>query len=189
MKKIAVFASGSGTNAENIVKYFEDSDLARVAVFFCNRKSAGVLDRAHKLGIRSILFSNEDLNQGVVLLKLHDLSIDFIVLAGFLLKISNDIIEEYPGRIINIHPALLPDYGGAGMYGMAVHEAVVENEEQESGITIHHVTEDYDEGEIIFQETVEVDFEDSPEDVQYKVRQLEHKHYPEVIEYLIKDLD
>ena len=98
-------------------------------------------------------------------------------------------VEEYKEKIINIHPGLLPDYGGSGMYGMAVHEAVVENEEEESGITIHFVNDNYDEGEIIFQESVEVDYEDSPEDVQYKVLQLEHKHYPEVIEYVIKDLD
>lgn len=189
MKRIAVFASGSGTNAENIVKYFEDSDLARVAVIFCNRKNAGVMDRAHKLGVRSIYFDRDQLESGDVLDKLRELKVDFVVLAGFLLKIPSDIIAEYEGRIINIHPALLPDYGGPGMYGMAVHEAVVENEEEESGITIHHINDEYDDGEIIFQESVEIDFEDSPEDVQYKVQQLEHKHYPEVIEYLIKDLD
>ena len=189
MKRIAVFASGSGTNAENIVKYFEDSDLARVAVIFCNRKNAGVMDRAHKLGVRSIYFDRDQLESGDVLEKLRELKVDFVVLAGFLLKIPSDIIAEYEGRIINIHPALLPDYGGPGMYGMAVHEAVVENEEEESGITIHHINDEYDDGEIIFQESVEIDFEDSPEDVQYKVQQLEHKHYPEVIEYLIKDLD
>lgn len=189
MKRIAVFASGSGTNAENIVKYFEDSDLARVAVIFCNRKDAGVMDRAHKLGVRSIYFTKDQLESGDVLEKLQEVKVDFIVLAGFLLKIPSDIISEFEGRIINIHPALLPDYGGPGMYGMAVHEAVVENEEEESGITIHYINDEYDEGEIIFQESVEIDFEDSPEDVQYKVQQLEHKHYPEVIEYLIKDLD
>lgn len=189
MKNIAVFASGSGTNAENIIKYFEDSDLARVAVVFCNRKQAGVLDRTHKLGVRSIVFSKEELENGQILKKLQETNIHFVVLAGFLLKIPSEIIEAYPEKIINIHPALLPDYGGPGMYGMAVHEAVVENEDEETGITIHYVSEDYDEGEIIFQQSVEVDYEDTPEDVQYKVQQLEHKHYPEVVEYLIKDLD
>lgn len=189
MKKIAVFASGTGTNAENIVKYFEDSELARVSVIFCNRKNAGVVDRAHKLGVRCILFNRAQLQEGYVLDKLREARIDFIVLAGFLLKIPDEIIQEYPRRIINIHPALLPDYGGEGMYGMTVHEAVVENEEEETGITIHYVNSEYDEGEVIFQESVEVDYEDSPEDVQYKVQQLEQKHYPEVIEYLIKDLD
>lgn len=188
MKNVAVFASGSGTNAENIVNYFEDSDLARVNVIFCNRKNAGVVDRAHKLGVRCIIFNKEQLQDGTVLEHLRNLKIDFIVLAGFLLKIPGEILDEFPDRIINIHPALLPDYGGDGMYGMAVHEAVVENEEEETGITIHYINDEYDEGEIIFQETVEVDYEDTPEDVQYKVQQLEYKHYPEVIEYVIKDL-
>lgn len=188
MKNLAVFASGSGTNAENIVKYFEDSELARVSVIFCNRKDAGVVERAHKLGVRCIIFGKAQLEDGTVLDHLKKLRIDFVALAGFLLKIPDAIIHEFPHRIINIHPALLPDYGGPGMYGLTVHEAVVENEEEETGITIHYVNEDYDEGEIIFQETVDVDYEDSPEDVQYKVQQLEHKHYPEVIEYLLKDL-
>lgn len=189
MKRIAVFASGNGTNTEGIVNYFEDSDLARVAIVFCNRKNAGVVDRARLLGVRCIVFSKEELQNGEVLSKLKEHRIDVIVLAGFLLKIPTDIIQEFTDRVINIHPALLPDYGGDGMYGMHVHEAVVENEEEETGITIHYVNDDYDEGEIIFQETVEVDYEDTPEDVQYKVQQLEHKHYPEVIEYVIKDLD
>ena len=147
------------------------------------------MDRAHKLGIRSIHFNKDELSNGQVLHRLQELKVDFIVLAGFLLKVPTEIIEDFEDRIINIHPALLPDYGGPGMYGMAVHEAVVENEEEESGITIHYLNDQYDEGEIIFQQSVEVDFEDTPEDVQYKVQQLEHKHYPEVIEYLIKDLD
>lgn len=189
MKNIAVFASGSGTNAENIVKYFEDSELARVAVIFTNRKDAGVVDRAHKLGIRCIIFNKEQLQSGYVLQRLQECKIDFIALAGFLLLIPSEIIDAYKDRIINIHPALLPDYGGEGMYGIHVHEAVVENEEEETGISIHYVDHEYDNGDIIFQETVEVDFEDAPEDVQYKVQKLEHKHYPEVIEYLIKDLD
>lgn len=189
MKRIAVFASGNGTNTENIVNYFEDSELARVSVIFCNRKNAGVVDRARLLGIRCIVFDRSALESGEILNKLQEARVDMIVLAGFLLKIPSSIIEAYPDRIINLHPALLPDYGGDGMYGMNVHQAIVDNEEEETGITIHYVSEDYDEGEIIFQETVEVDYEDTAEDVQYKVQQLEHKHYPEVIEYLIKDLD
>lgn len=189
MKKIAVFASGNGTNTESIVNYFEDSELARVSVVFCNRKKAGVVDRARLLGVRCIVFGKEELENGTVLSKMKEAKIDFVVLAGFLAKIPSEIIHEYEKRIVNLHPALLPDYGGEGMYGMHVHEAVVENEEEETGITIHYVDENYDEGEIIFQETVEVDYEDTPEDVQYKVRQLEHKHYPEVIEYLLKDMD
>lgn len=189
MKRIAVFASGNGTNTEGIVNYFEDSELARVSVIFCNRKNAGVVDRARLLGVRCIVFGKDALQNGEVLAKLKEHRIDMIVLAGFLLKVPSEILQKYPDRVINLHPALLPDYGGEGMYGMHVHEAVVENEEEETGITIHYVNDDYDEGEIIFQETVEVDYEDTPEDVQYKVQQLEHKHYPEVIEYVIKDLD
>ena len=189
MKKIAVFASGNGTNTEGIVNYFEDSELARVSLVLCNRKKAGVVDRARTLGVRCIVFGKEELQNGTVLGKLKEAKIDFVVLAGFLAKIPADIIEEYPQRVVNLHPALLPEYGGEGMYGIHVHEAVVENEEEETGITIHYVNDDYDEGEIIFQETVEVDYEDTAEDVQYKVQQLEHKHYPEVIEYLLKDLD
>ncbi len=189
MKKIAVFASGNGTNTENIINYFEDSEIARVSIVFCNRKNAGVVDRSHTLGIRCVVFSPAELEDGTVLAKLKELKIDFIVLAGFLAKIPASILDEFPERVVNLHPALLPDYGGEGMYGMHVHRAVVENEEEETGITIHYVNEEFDEGEIIFQEVVEVDFEDTPEDVQYKVQQLEHQHYPEVIEYLIKDLD
>lgn len=189
MKNIAVFASGSGTNAENITKYFEDSELARVSLIFCNRKEAGVVGKAHKMGVRCIIFNKWQLNDGFVLGKLREAKIDFIVLAGFLMKVPAEIVSGYEDRVVNIHPALLPEYGGEGMYGMRVHEAVVENEEEETGITIHYVSDEYDHGEILFQETVEVDYEDTPEDVQYKVQQLEHKHYPEVIEYLIKDLD
>lgn len=189
MKKIAVFASGNGTNTENIINYFEDSEIARVSIVFCNRKNAGVVDRAKLLGVRCVVFSPAELQDDTILGKLRELKIDFIVLAGFLAKIPDHILEEYPDRVINLHPALLPDYGGEGMYGINVHRAIVENEEEETGITIHYVNSEYDEGEIIFQETVEVDFEDTPEDVQYKVQQLEYRHYPEVIEYLIKDLD
>ncbi len=189
MKKIAVFASGNGTNTENIIHFFEESEIAKVSAVFCNRKNAGVIDRSKQLGVRCLVISNDDFENGNVLEKLKEFKIDFIVLAGFLSKIPNDIIEEYKDCIVNLHPALLPDYGGEGMYGIHVHRAVVENEEEESGITIHYVNSEYDEGEIIFQEVVEVDAEDSPEDVQYKVQQLEHRHYPEVIEYLIKDLD
>jgi len=189
MKRIGIFASGSGTNAENIIKYFLDSELANVEAIFCNNSKAGVIDRAHKLSIRCIVFSDNDLADGTILKKLEECQIDLIVLAGFLKKIPKDIIEEYDHRIINIHPALLPDYGGEGMYGMHVHRAVVENEEEETGVTIHYVSDEYDEGDIIFQEAIEIDYEDSPEDVQYKVQQLEYKHYPEVIEYLLNSLD
>lgn len=188
MKNIVVLASGSGTNAENIVRYFEDSDLARVRTIITNSKQAGVIDRARKLGVPCIVLTNSEVEDGTLQQKLENLRTDLVVLAGFLRKIPADLIQAFDRRIINIHPSLLPDYGGAGMYGKFVHQAVVENEEEVSGITIHYVSDDYDEGEIIFQEEVEIDYEDSWEDVEYKVRELEYKHYPSVIEYLLPNI-
>lgn len=188
MKNIVVLASGSGTNAENVVRYFEDSDIARVKAIVTNSKKAGVIDKARKLGVACLVMSNSEVEDGTLQAKLEGLKCDLVVLAGFLRKIPSELIQAFEHRIINIHPALLPDYGGDGMYGKYVHQAVVENEEEVSGITIHYVNENYDEGEIIFQEEVDVDFEDSWEDVEYKVRELEYKHYPSVIEYLLPNL-
>jgi phosphoribosylglycinamide formyltransferase-1 len=188
MKKIVILASGSGTNAENIVRYFEESDLARVVAIVTNNPKAGVLDRARKLGVQATVLSNNEIEDGTLQAKLEALRCDLVVLAGFLRKVPEALIKAFDQRIINIHPALLPDYGGPGMYGKHVHQAVVENEDEVSGITIHYVNEDYDEGEIIFQEEVEVDFEDTWEDVEYKVRELELRHYPSVIEYLLPNL-
>lgn len=188
MKKIAVLASGSGTNAENIIKYFEDSDFARVAVVVSNNAKCGALDKARKRGVPQYFIPPEQWGDGTVVRKLSNLGCDFIALAGFLLKIPEPLLETFPDRVVNIHPSLLPEYGGKGMYGSKVHQAVVENEEEVTGVTIHYVSEEYDQGEIIFQEEVEVDPDDTWEDVEYKVRQLEYKHYPEVIEYLLKDL-
>lgn len=188
MKRIAILASGAGTNAENIIKYFQDSDIAQVVAVFSDKADAGVLERAKKLGVPRTVFSSSELKNGELLKKLRAGRIDILVLGGFVQKVPPDIIEAFPERIVNIHPALLPDYGGKGFYGKYVHQAVVENEEEVSGITIHYVTEEYDEGDVIFQEEVELDPEDSWEDVQYKVRQLELKHYPEVIEYIAKDM-
>jgi phosphoribosylglycinamide formyltransferase-1 len=188
MKKIVILASGSGTNADNIVRYFEDSDLARVDGIITNNRKAGVIDKARKLGISCFVFDNQSVDNGDLAKKLNSLAPDLIVLAGYLRLIPEDIINAFPKRIINIHPSLLPDYGGAGMYGKYVHQAVVANEEEVSGITIHYVSKEYDEGEIIFQEEVEIDIEDEWEDVDYKIRELEHKHYTEVIEYLLPDL-
>jgi len=188
MKKIVILASGSGTNAENIVRYFEESDLARVVSIITNNAKAGVIDKARKLGVQSIVLSNREVEDGALQAKLQSLRCDLVVLAGFLRKIPEELTQAFENRIINIHPALLPDYGGPGMYGKHVHQAVVENEEEVSGITIHYVNENYDEGEIIFQEEVEIDFEDTWEDVEYKVRELEYRHYPSVIEYLLPNL-
>ncbi|MGB0977900.1 MAG: phosphoribosylglycinamide formyltransferase, partial [Croceimicrobium sp.] len=171
-----------------IAHYFEDSDIARVVAVITNRSDAGVLDKARKLGIRAITLSNAEIADGTLQEKLLNLRCDLVVLAGFLRKVPQELIQAFEKRIINIHPALLPDYGGEGMYGKYVHQAVVENEEEVSGITIHYVNEEYDEGEIIFQEEVEIDFEDTWEDVEYKVRELEYRHYPSVIEYLLPNL-
>lgn len=185
MKRIAIFGSGSGTNAERIISHFEDSDIARVALVLSNVREAGILQRAKNQGVRTSFFTSEEMASGNVRDRLLESKIDLIVLAGYLKKVPDNLLEAFPNRIINIHPALLPDYGGKGMYGMNVHRAVVENGEEETGITIHYVNEHYDDGEVIFQESVDIDEEDSPEDVAYKVQQLEHQHYPAVIEWVV----
>ena len=182
MKKIVIFASGSGTNAENIIKYFQTKEVGTVVAVFTNNPNAKVLERAKKFQVPTEIFSKDELIQGKVLQKLNDLVPDLIVLAGFLLKLPKNIIESYPNSIINIHPALLPKYGGKGMYGMNVHKAVVENHEKETGITIHYVNENYDEGNIIFQKTVSIITTDSPEIVAEKIHGLEQRYFPEIIE-------
>jgi phosphoribosylglycinamide formyltransferase-1 len=189
-KRIAIFASGSGTNAEEIIKYFKNSSIAEVALVLSNKPSAYVLERAGKHGIGRHVFDRKSLYEtGKVAELLEQHKIDFIVLAGFLWLFPDDLVKKYPGRIVNIHPALLPKYGGKGMYGMKVHEAVVQNNERESGITIHFVNERYDEGQVIFQAKCRVDSSDSPDEVAKKVHELEYRHYPEVIEQCIKNLN
>jgi len=184
MIRIVIFASGSGTNAENIIKHFSGNERAKVTLVLTNNKDAGVLKRAKELNIPSKIFSKTHLNSEEFLHFLKK-EADFIVLAGFLLKIPERIIEEFPYRIINIHPALLPKYGGKGMYGMYVHKAVVENKEPFTGITIHYVNERYDEGAIIFQEKVALTSNDTPEDVARKIHQLEQKNFPKIIEKVL----
>lgn len=185
MKNLAIFASGSGSNTEVIVRHFAESELARIVLVITDRKDAGVIERMKKFDIRIRIIDKEALMGEELLSVLKTARVDLIVLAGFLRKIPGHIIDAYPNRIINIHPSLLPDYGGKGMYGMNVHKAIIENEEEESGITVHYVNEEFDEGEIIFQETVEIDPDDTAEDLAYKIQQLEHKHYPEVIEWVL----
>ncbi len=189
MKNIAIFASGSGSNAEVIVRHFMDSDLARVHMVVTDRKDAGVIERMKSFDVRMKVITYSQLTNGDLLESLKVARIDLLVLAGFLRLIPTDIIEAFPQRIINIHPSLLPDFGGKGMYGMHVHRAVIESEAEESGITIHYVNEAFDEGEIIFQDTVEVYEDDTPEDLAYKVQQLEHRHYPDVIEWVLAQFD
>jgi phosphoribosylglycinamide formyltransferase 1 len=185
MKKILIFASGSGTNAENIIKYFKNSSSVTVVAVFSNNSTAGVLDKAKKLIVPTAIFSKEDLNSGKVLQSVRDFQPDLIVLAGFLLKFPQDLIKTYPNKVINIHPALLPKFGGKGMYGMHIHKAVVENSEKETGITIHYVNENYDEGAIIFQKKVTVLGTDTPEVVAEKIHELEQKYFPQVIEDIL----
>jgi len=187
MINIAIFASGSGSNAENIVRYFDGNNDISVKLIISNKVDAFVHERAKRLGVKSVTFPKTDfVNADVILKYLKENSIDFIVLAGFLLKVPECIINAYPDKIINIHPALLPKYGGKGMYGDRVHKAVVESGERESGITIHYVNENYDEGNIIFQAVCEVETTDTYKDVAQKVHELEYLHFPKVIEEVVK---
>jgi len=181
MKRIVLFASGSGSNAENIIRYFSGSKELEFPFVISNRSDAFVHERVKKFGIPSYVFKKNEFEDGTVLKFLQENSVDLIVLAGFLLMIPENIIKAYPDRIINIHPALLPKFGGKGMYGSHVHEAVVASGEKESGITIHYVNEKYDEGQIIFQAKCPVLESDSPDDVTAKVHALEYEHFPRVI--------
>lgn len=185
MKRIVILASGSGSNAENIIKHFNSSDLVTVVEVLSNKKNAFVLERANRLKVRNSSFNRADFYESDTLLNELIEKADYIILAGFLWKIPSKIIDAFPNRIINIHPALLPKYGGKGMYGMHVHQAVVANNEQISGITIHYVNENYDEGAIIFQNSFEVLPTDTAEDVAAKIHTLEYAHFPEVIEKVL----
>ena len=186
MKNIAIFASGSGTNAENIIRYFEESETIRVVVVLSNKSNAGVHERVKKLGIPSFTFSNAEFREGANILRIMaEYDTNFIVLAGFLSLVSPSIINMYDKGIVNIHPALLPKFGGKGMYGHYVHEAVLAAKETETGITIHYVNERYDEGTVIFQASFPILPEETVGDVEAKVHELEYKHFPRVIEELL----
>ena len=185
MKKVLLFASGSGTNVENIIRYFQENKSAEVVAVFCNNSKAQVLAKAEKFHIPTFVFNKEELNSTVVLNKLEEFKPDLIVLAGFLLQFPLSIIQKYT-NIINIHPALLPKYGGKGMYGMNVHRAVLENKEKETGITIHYVTENYDEGAIVFQKAISVENCVSSDEVATKIHQLEQEYFPRAIEQLLQ---
>lgn len=189
MTKIAIFASGSGSNAENIINYFKNSGTGHVSAVFCNKKDAYVLERAKNSGIESIVFDRNDFYETDKIVKdLESRNIDYIVLAGFLWLVPENLVKKYENRIINIHPALLPSYGGKGMYGDNVHKAVVANGEKKSGITIHLVNTIYDSGDIIFQAETEVTPEDDYKSVAKKIHELEGEHFPRVIEEHIKSL-
>ena len=183
---ISIFASGSGSNAENLILYFKNHPSISVNHIFCNKPTAFVLERAKKFDINTTVFSRHDFYETQnVIKKLNEVKTDFIVLAGFLWLIPQNFIDSFRGKIVNIHPALLPKYGGKGMYGNFVHEAVVKNKENETGITIHWVDEHYDHGDVIFQKSVKVEPLDTPEDVAAKVHQLEYEYFPGVVEEVI----
>ena len=187
---IAVFASGAGSNAEKLIHYFKDSELAQVALVVCNKAGAGVLAIADKEGVTSLLIEKETFFRGDGYVSvLREKKVGFVVLAGFLWKIPQTLIDAYPRRIVNIHPALLPKYGGKGMYGQYVHEAVINAGEVESGITIHYVDEHYDSGDVIFQTACPILPGDKPEDIARRIHQLEHLHFPGVVEGVIKSLE
>ena len=185
MKRIVIFASGSGTNAENIIKYFQKSNVANVVRVLTNKKDAKVLKRSNDLKVNSLYFNRYDFYDSDIILNLLVEEADFIVLAGFLWRVPEKIIKEFHNKIINIHPALLPKYGGKGMYGMHVHNAVIENKEKETGITIHYVNENYDEGAIILQEKFRINDKDTPNSIAKNIHQLEYKYFPKVIEEIL----
>lgn len=190
MHQIAIFASGSGTNAENIAEYFKWHPEIRITLILSNRPDAFVLERASRLGIPSYIFDRKEFYESEkVLNELKKHKIDFIVLAGFLWLIPDYLIKAYPGRIVNIHPALLPKFGGKGMYGDKVHQAVIAAGEKRTGISIHYVNDRYDEGAIIFQDSFEIVPGDTPESIAKRVHLLEYRHFPRVIEEVLSKLD
>jgi len=186
---VAIFASGAGSNAQKLIDYFRKHSQIKIALIVCNKPGAGVLTIAQKENIPSLLIEKEQFFRGnayVEELKQHN--VDFIVLAGFLWKVPVQLVKAFPQRIINIHPALLPNYGGKGMYGRFVHEAVIAAKETESGISIHYVDELYDHGQLIFQARCTIEAGDTPETLAQKIHALEHEHYPLIVEKVIGDL-
>lgn len=185
LTRIAIFASGSGSNAQRIAEYFADKNLLEISAIYCNNPDAFVLQRAKALGIPSVQFNRESFYNSTGILKdIKAREIDWIVLAGFLWLIPDYILQAFPGRVINIHPALLPAYGGKGMFGMKVHKSVIASGDAESGITIHYVNEKYDEGNIIFQAKCTVNQTDTAEILAAKIHELEYEHFPRVIQEL-----
>ena len=187
MYRISIFASGSGSNAENMINYFSQQSDIVVDSIVSNVEGAFVLERAKKLNVDHYVITRKEFKDGQKVLQLmEERNIDLIVLAGFLQLIPESLVQKYP--IINIHPALLPKYGGKGMYGMKVHQAVKDHGDKETGITIHQIDENYDEGKTLFQATCQVFSEDSPEDIANKVHALEYEHYPKVVEEFLRNM-
>lgn len=188
MKRIAIFASGSGSNAEAIARYLADRTDVEISLILTNNPEAGVIQRARRLHIPVVVFDRKTFYESDRIIDLlRNQAIDLVVLAGFMMLIPEQLVRAFSRQIVNIHPALLPKYGGKGMYGHFVHEAVVAAAEAESGITIHYVNEVYDEGEIIFQATCALAPTDTPDDVARKVQLLEHEHYPRVVGQVVAD--
>jgi len=182
-RKIILFASGSGSNFEEICKYFVGKKQISIDLLICNNSKAKVLNKAKKYGIKTLLISRETFYKtSTTLNTILKINPNLIVLAGFLWKVPTKIIDSFPNKIINIHPALLPNYGGKGMYGMNIHKAVIENNERESGITVHYVNKNYDEGKILFQKSIAIDEKESSESLSRKVLKLEHNFFPKIIE-------
>ena len=185
-KNIVLFASGNGTNAENIIRYFQEKKTVNILEVLTNNPRAGVIERAKKQNIPVFVFNRETISAPSGLIDhLLNMETDFIVLAGFLWKIPAELIRQFPQKIINLHPALLPEFGGKGMYGLHVHEAVIAAGKKKSGITIHYVDEIYDNGKIIFQAETEVSEKETPESLAEKIHQLEYKYFPLVIEEIV----
>lgn len=186
MRRLAIFASGSGSNAENIARYFSNKPEFEISAILSNNANAFVLSRARNLNIPTLVFSRSEFKKTDKIVDfLAEKKIDFVVLAGFIWLLPLNLLRKYPDSIVNIHPALLPKYGGKGMYGMNVHKAVVENKEKESGITIHMINEKYDEGKIVFQAKCSISSSDTPEDVAEKIHKLEYEFFPKIIEQLL----
>ena len=185
MKKIVILASGSGSNTKNLLEYFKNKPSIQISMIISNKRNAGVFDKVQKFKIPSLWINKKTYNNNYLLVLLKSIKPDLIVLAGFLLKIPITIIESFENKIINIHPSILPLYGGKGMYGFKIHELVKKNRDKFSGITIHFVNNEYDKGLIIFQEKVKIENSDSIEMISKKVQKLEHYHYPRVIENLL----
>lgn len=185
--RVAILASGSGSNAAALMNHFSNTEGIDVVLVGSNRSSAGVLEKANQAGVASLHFSREELDSGELLKKLETLKIDWVLLAGFLLKIPVEFCRAFENKILNIHPSLLPKFGGEGMFGMHVHRAVFEAEEKESGMTIHYVNERYDEGAIVFQGRIDVSEFNSAEEIALEVLKLEHEYYPRVAREVILD--
>ena len=188
--KVAIFASGAGTNAQNLIQYFKEHPSVRISLVVCNKEGAGVVEIAKTAGLPVLMIKREQfLERDGYLPELKAAGISFLVLAGFLWKIPATLVAAYPRRILNLHPALLPAYGGKGMYGAHVHEAVIASREKESGITIHYVDEHYDNGDILFQATCRVTTGDTPKTLAAKIHALEYQHFPAVVEGAITALN